>query len=70
MLISNLPQKYKYILSDYAFFYNENFINTNFIRQLKNTKGLKYFLDFYQKDQIRFKILLIFVKNMKIKMKI
>tara|TARA_X000000950_G_C13908468_1_gene657986 strand:+ start:2915 stop:3400 length:486 start_codon:yes stop_codon:yes gene_type:complete len=51
ILISNLPQKYRYILSDYAFFYNETFINTRFIRQLKNTKGLKYFLNFYQKDQ-------------------
>ena len=49
MLISNLPQKYKYILSDYAFFYNENFINTNFIRQLKNTKRFKIFFRFLSK---------------------
>ena len=32
MLVSNLPQKYKYILSDYVFFHNKKrtTINANF----------------------------------------
>ena len=51
MLVSNLPQKYKYILSDYVFFDNKNFDNLQFLQQLKNTKGLKYFLNFYRKEQ-------------------
>lgn len=51
VLISNMPLKYKYILSDYVFFYNKKFFNTKFFGQLKNLKGLKYFLNFYQKDQ-------------------
>ncbi len=55
ILISSLPKKYKYILSDYVFFYNRSFNNFQFLQQLKNTKGLKYFLNFYKKDQTSIK---------------
>ena len=63
ILISYKPKKYKYILSDYAFFYNENFKNNNLVLQLKNIKGLKYFLNFYKTEQNSIKSFINFCKN-------
>ena len=33
------------LLGDYIFCFNQNFENKDLIRHLKNTKGLKYFID-------------------------
>jgi len=34
-----------YLLGDYIFCFNENFKNKKILQHLKNTRGLKYFLD-------------------------
>jgi len=63
MLICSLPKKYKYILSDYVFFQYQHFDNSRFLQQLKNTKGLKYFLNFYKKDQSSIKKFINYCKK-------
>ena len=44
-----------HILGDYLFCHHEKLRNSNFMQSLKNTRGLKYFLEnsFYNQNQIK-----------------
>ena len=51
-LIRNKIRKYsKSLLENYIFCYHKNFKNKNFTSQLKNIKGLNFFLDGYNFNQ-------------------